>query len=189
MAIRKRLLELARRVVGNGPVKPSSPAPQRAAVVPEPVAATGPALPPLEVEDPLPDSLLLDIREPTELAGGVAEGARLLPMDCVPHQVHTLDRAVPITVYCAAGARSLGVAHWLREQGFVAVSLESGIQALRWAKAPMRTPDRAGQVVTLTPTARLDGVLIGDGHVERLDGDLVRVVDATGLQISGRLTA
>lgn len=184
MALRTVVQRLLRRAAA--PQAPVVPAPPR----PAPDAAPDTrAEPPLEVEDPVPGSLLLDIREPAELAGGVAEGALLLPMDCVPHQLGELDPAVPITVYCAAGARSLGVAHYLRENGFHAVSLESGIQALRWSKAPMRTPDRAGQHVPLTPGATLDGVPIVDGRIERVDGDRVRVIDATGLQRTGRLGA
>ena len=55
------------------------------------------------------DALLLDIREPGELASGVAEGAVLLPMDLVPHHLDALPRDRPITVYCAAGTLKAAV--------------------------------------------------------------------------------
>lgn len=180
MAIRTAVQQLLRRAIA----RPAPPPAPRAPVAPEPEVAPEP---PLEVEEPVPGSVLLDIREPSEMAGGVAEGAVLLPMDCVPHQLERLDPTVPITVYCAAGARSLGVAHYLREYGYRAVSLESGIQALRWSRAPMRTPTGAGQRVPLVPGATLDGVPIVEGVLERVDGDLVRVTDATGLQRVGVL--
>ena len=137
----------------------------------------------------VPGSLLLDIREPGELAGGVAAEALLLPMNAVPHHLDALDRARPITVYCAAGARSLGVAHWLREQGYNAVSLEGGISSLRWGASPtpMRVPDRAGERVTLPTGATVDGVGVGATTAERVDGDRVRVLDATGLELVGHL--
>jgi rhodanese-related sulfurtransferase len=188
MPIRSTLLKLIRRAAG-AVVDPSAPsratnAPTRAAPPAESAPPAAPE-PPLEVENPLPDSVLLDIREPAELAGGVAEGAILIPMNCVPNALHRLDRARPITVYCAAGARSLGVAHWLREQGYSAVSLESGIQSLRWAKVPMINPDRAGERVTFTDSALLDGVAIGSGEILRINGNFVRLVDASGLETVG----
>lgn len=185
MALRKSALSLLKRALGRD-VPP--PQPRAAAPAVEEKRAEKPE-PPLEVENPLPGSVLLDIREPGELSSGVAVDALLIPMDCVPNQTDLLDRTRPITVYCAAGARSLGVAHWLREQGFIAVSLEGGIQSLRWAAPPwpLRIPDRAGERVPLEPNATLDGVPIGEGLIERVDGDRVRVIDATGLQIVGRL--
>jgi len=192
MALRKNALSLLKRALGRDPGHaPPAPTPPAAphAPAPAPDAPERPRAPPLEVDAPLPGSLLLDIREPGELSSGVALDALLLPMDCVPHQVDLLDRSRAITVYCAAGARSLGVAHWLREQGFSAVSLEGGIQSLRWADPPwpLRQPERAGERVTLGPSATLDGVPIGEGIAERVDGDRVRVIDATGLQLVGRL--
>lgn len=191
MALRRNALDLLKRALGRAPTAPPAAPPRPSAAPPEPAPEPPerPRPPPLEVDAPLPGSVLLDIREPGELSSGVALDAVLLPMDCVPHQVDLLDRARPVTVYCAAGARSLGVAHWLREQGFSAVSLEGGIQSLRWADPPwpLRQPDRAGERVALGPSATLDGVPIGDGLAERVDGDWVRVIDATGLQLVGRL--
>lgn len=185
MALRKSALSLIQRALGRAAPPPRPVAPPQ----PAPMADRAEKAPPLEVENPLPGSVLLDIREPGELSSGVAVDALLIPMDCVPNQTDLLDRTRPITVYCAAGARSLGVAHWLREQGFNAVSLEGGIQSLRWAAPPwpLRIPDRAGERVPLEPGATLDGVPIGEGLIERVDGDRVRVIDATGLQIVGRL--
>ena len=37
------------------------------------------------------------------MAGGVAQGAMLSPMDMVPHHLDRLSRDRPITIYCAAG--------------------------------------------------------------------------------------
>ena len=81
----------------------------------------------------------------------------------------------------------MGVAHWLREQGFQAVSLEGGIQTLRWGGVEMRVPDRAGERVPLTADLTVDGVAVVAGHIERVDGDRVRVTDATGLEVVGRV--
>jgi rhodanese-related sulfurtransferase len=136
----------------------------------------------LEVEVPIPGSLLLDIREPGELASGVAEGAMLLPMNLVPHHLAELPRDRPITIYCAAGARSFGVAHWLREQGFPqAWSLAGGIGVFHAVGVPVRTPPGVvpGTRVKLPPETRADGAPLGVaavGEVIQQLGDEVQVV-------------
>jgi rhodanese-related sulfurtransferase len=147
--IRRLLRNLADRAfVGRRPDFARAPAqePNRWTTSPpppvDPEAAEGGA--DLEVEAPIPGSLLLDIREPGELASGVAAGAMLLPMDLVPHHLDRLPRDRPITVYCAAGARSWGVAHWLREQGFPeAWSLSGGIGAVGQVEMPPGNPGRS----------------------------------------------
>lgn len=139
----------------------------------------------LEVEVPVPGSVLLDVREPGEMASGVAVGAMLLPMDLVPHHLLDLPRDRLITVYCAAGARSAGVAHWLREQGWQAVSLAGGIGALRYGGVEVRVPSgaRPGTKVTLVDAALGPGTHRGE-VVEQVGERLrVRVFDATGLQV------
>ena len=62
--------------------------------------------------------MILDVREPRELRGGFAQDSFLLPMNQVPQRMEELPHDVDILVVCAAGARSFGVAHYLREQGF-----------------------------------------------------------------------
>ena len=141
--IRKRLkrvaLGLARRAKGREekatfPAAPRSEPVEEAPEPPEPAED-------LEVdaetallwsgeEDP---PLFLDIREPHELRGGHARGAFLLPMNQVPHRLAELPMG-RVVVYCAAGARSYGVAHYLREQGRGEVySLSRGFPA--WVHA------------------------------------------------------
>lgn len=181
---------LARVLRGPPPKPPARPA------APAPVYAEEPEEPALEVEAPIPGSLLLDIREPGELGQGVAEGAMLLPMDLVPHHLAELPRDRPITVYCAAGARSYGVAHWLREQGFAeAWSLDGGLDALRRAGVRMAVPPgmRPGTRVTLPGGLEVDGAPAGpaalEGEVVRQVGDDVEVLvrDAQGMPVRVRV--
>ncbi len=154
-----------------------------------PVAATPEPEPvdDLEVEDPVPGSLLLDVREPGEYAGGVATDAMLIPMDMVPHQLPQLPRDRAITVYCAAGVRSYGVAHWLREQGFKAYSLGPGIGYFREAAVPPGV--RPGTRVKL-PEGEVDGAWApaGEGEVIVQEGDQlrVRVRDEQGFWVERR---
>jgi rhodanese-related sulfurtransferase len=72
--------------------------------------------------------VLVDIREPHELQHGVAEGALLLRMNDIPERLHELPaKSTRLVIYCAAGVRSYGVTHWLREQGWTDTwSLTSG---------------------------------------------------------------
>jgi rhodanese-related sulfurtransferase len=88
-------------------------------------------------------ALLVDIREPHELRSGYAEGALLLRMNDIPQRLDELpDRSVRLVVYCAAGARSYGVTHWLREQGWEdAWSLSSGFSGAIEAGVGVVRPD------------------------------------------------
>ena len=75
--------------------------------------------------------LLVDIREPHEVAHGHAAGALLVPMNTVPQSLSSLPRDRRIVVYCAAGVRSHSVTHWLRQQGYDdAWSLAGSIHSL-----------------------------------------------------------
>jgi rhodanese-related sulfurtransferase len=75
------------------------------------------------------DFVLIDIREPHELQSGYADGALLLRMNDIPNRLDELPpSSTRLVVYCAAGMRSYGVTHWLREQGWAdAWSLSSGL--------------------------------------------------------------
>ncbi|MDP2308332.1 MAG: hypothetical protein Q8P18_20095 [Pseudomonadota bacterium] len=177
---------LARVTSGSALTRPEAPsarAPARATPAPSPAPSEPePEGPELEVELPIPGSLLLDIREPGELASGVAEGAMLLPMDLVPHHLDELPRDRPITIYCAAGARSFGVAHWLREQGFAqAWSLSGGVGVFQSVNIPVRPPPGMvpGTRVKLPADALAGSVAVGPGvrgEVIEQRGDMVFVV-------------
>jgi rhodanese-related sulfurtransferase len=144
-------------------LRPPDPvAPARSAPLPPTDDSLGE--PPLEVERPIPGSLLVDIREPGELASGVAEGALLLPMNLVPHHLADLPRDRALTIYCAAGARSFGVAHWLREQGFPqAYSLAGGIGVFDAIGHPVTTPPGVvpGTRVQIPADAHVEGRALG----------------------------
>ena len=79
--------------------------------------------------------VLLDVREPWEIATASLPGSINIPMGEIPSRAHTeLDPDAPIVVMCHHGARSLNVAMWLRNQGFEqAQSLAGGID--QWSRA------------------------------------------------------
>jgi rhodanese-related sulfurtransferase len=78
--------------------------------------------------------LLLDVREPWELAAAKIEGATAIPMGEIPARVFTeLDPEQHIVALCHSGVRSMNVAVWMRNQGFEKVqSMQGGIDA--WSR-------------------------------------------------------
>jgi adenylyltransferase/sulfurtransferase len=79
------------------------------------------------------DVVLLDVREPVEWQIVKMEGAELIPLGRLPQEVHRLNTADEMVVYCKIGARSARAVQFLRETGFRKVkNLEGGIDA--WAQ-------------------------------------------------------
>jgi rhodanese-related sulfurtransferase len=79
--------------------------------------------------------LLLDVREPIEVATAQIAGSTNIPMGDIPGRAHQeLDPDSPIIVLCHHGARSLSVTMWLRREGFEhAQSLAGGIDG--WSRS------------------------------------------------------
>ena len=80
-----------------------------------------------------PDApVVLDVREPQEIAIARFPGAVEIPMQSVPSRMGELDRNAEIFVLCHHGMRSAHVADYLAEQGFTRVgNVSGGIDA--WA--------------------------------------------------------
>lgn len=76
--------------------------------------------------------VLLDVREPEEVAIVRLPGAVHIPMGEVPGRLHELDPDKELIVYCHHGVRSLRVAQFLAQHDFAkVVNLAGGIDA--WA--------------------------------------------------------
>ena len=76
--------------------------------------------------------VLLDVREPQELALAKVRQATHIPMREVPQRLHELDPAKPLVVMCHSGGRSRRVAEFLSTNGFEEIyNLAGGIDA--WA--------------------------------------------------------
>ena len=79
------------------------------------------------------DFVLLDVREPRELAVAAVAGAVHIPMAQIPSRIGELDRRRHVVVMCHSGGRSQAVAGFLKHQGFEKVSnLAGGIT--RWSR-------------------------------------------------------
>jgi adenylyltransferase/sulfurtransferase len=78
---------------------------------------------------------LLDVREQQEFDQVAIPGARLVPRRAFldGSAFASLDRALPLVLYCHSGARSAEVLNLAREAGFDAVHLAGGI--LAWINA------------------------------------------------------
>ena len=77
--------------------------------------------------------VLVDVREPSEIAVGSIDGSVKLPLGEVPVRFSELPRDQKIVVHCKLGGRSAKAVGFLIEQGFTDVwNVEGGITA--WAK-------------------------------------------------------
>lgn len=80
------------------------------------------------------DLVLLDVREPDEIATAAVSGATTIPMGQIPGQLAALPADRPIVVMCHHGGRSAQVTGFLNANGFEnAVNLDGGIDA--WSLA------------------------------------------------------
>lgn len=79
------------------------------------------------------DLLLLDVREPHELAIASVPGVVHIPMGQVPERLGELDPQREIVVLCRSGGRSLQVARFLESRGYGSVSNLTG-GTLAWSR-------------------------------------------------------
>lgn len=78
-------------------------------------------------------TVLIDVREPHELAICRIAAAQHIPMRQIPEQLTTLPRDKHLLIHCHHGGRSLRVTEYLRANGFTTVSnVAGGIEA--WAE-------------------------------------------------------
>lgn len=81
----------------------------------------------LKTEQP---PLLIDVREPFELAHGFIPGSVHIPMGAIAFRLDELPRDRTIILYCHLGERSWSVAQFMVRRGFRDVkSLHGGIAA------------------------------------------------------------
>lgn len=79
-------------------------------------------------------ALLIDVREAHELANGMLENAKHMPMNSIPAHVDELESAKdsPIVLICRSGQRSAQVGQYLEQLGFTdVINLEGGMNS--WA--------------------------------------------------------
>jgi rhodanese-related sulfurtransferase len=84
-------------------------------------------------------AVLIDVREPAEFAAGHAAGARNIPLAGLDGaKALPSNKALPLVVVCATGARSSRAVAQLRKAGYTQVhSLSGGNAAWRDASLPI----------------------------------------------------
>ena len=143
MGIRNTLKGIVKRALGmddGGPKRP--PAPPREVPKPDSPDEDYSAMANIECGaqelkerlDTGEQIVIVDVRTPAEVAGGVVPGAVHIELNQLEARWKELEDANEIVCYCAAGARSFRAATLLREKGLInATSLEGGIGA--WTDA------------------------------------------------------
>ena len=109
-------------------------------------AMAGPSISPAEAAARVAagTAILIDVREPSEWAGGVAEPAMLCSFSDLRgaraqwKSVLETNRDKELVLYCASGARSGIAAGMLRKEGFNAVNC-GGFGGWRGAGLPVRS--------------------------------------------------
>ena len=90
----------------------------------------------------VPDSLLIDVREPPEFSRGHLAGARLLPLRLLVEETPKLPRQRPILLVCRSGRRTSRALHLLESQGFTQLhGLRGGMLAWRAAGLPVASEE------------------------------------------------
>jgi len=70
--------------------------------------------------------VLLDVRDPDEVATVRLDGSLWIPMREIPQRLGELDPASPVAVMCHHGGRSERVAEFLASRGFADVANVAG---------------------------------------------------------------
>lgn len=96
----------------------------------------------LQLKASTPDLQLLDVRTPEEVAAGIIAGAQHINVhdaDFAEKASQTLDKNLPLVLYCKAGGRSAHAADLLAQQGFSKIyNLTGGITAWESAGKPVQ---------------------------------------------------
>jgi molybdopterin/thiamine biosynthesis adenylyltransferase/rhodanese-related sulfurtransferase len=102
--------------------------------------------------------VLIDIREPNELASGFIPGAVHVPRGVLESAVERLPRETEVVLYCSGGNRSVLAAASLAGMGFTNVSsLAGGSTAWRMRGHPVSMPAVASPVAEAAPAPAASG--------------------------------
>ena len=84
-------------------------------------------------------AVLIDVSEPAEFAAGHAVGSRSVPLGALETSTALpKNKALPVVVLCASGARASRAAATLKKQGYEnAHALAGGLAAWREANLPL----------------------------------------------------
>jgi NADPH-dependent 2,4-dienoyl-CoA reductase/sulfur reductase-like enzyme/rhodanese-related sulfurtransferase len=75
--------------------------------------------------------VLLDVREPGELATGYIPGAINIPLSQLRQRIEEVPRGQPLAVYCGVGQRAYYAVRFLTQRGYDAANLSGGYTTYR----------------------------------------------------------
>lgn len=129
--------------------------------------------------DALPeDALLLDVREPAELAQGTLKGAVNIPLHQLRARAFELPKDRKIVIYCQVGLRGYVAERILKQLGFDAANLSGGY--LTWKQFQPEHWVPSDDEIALSTTGSEGGP-----RPEAEDGEPSVVVDVRPLQCPG----
>ncbi|MEO0510111.1 MAG: rhodanese-like domain-containing protein [Verrucomicrobiota bacterium] len=83
-----------------------------------------------KMREETPETVLLDVREPEEVAFCSIKGSLHIPMGEIPGRVDSLPTTAPLVVFCHHGMRSMNVLQYLESRGFKnVINMAGGIHA------------------------------------------------------------
>ena len=129
--------------------------------------------------DALPEgALLLDVREPAELAQGTLKGAVNIPLHQLRARAFELPKDRPIVVFCQVGLRGYVAERILKQQGFDAANLSGGY--LTWKQFQPEKWVPADDEIAVSSSGSEGGP-----RIESEEGEPSVVVDVRALQCPG----
>jgi molybdopterin/thiamine biosynthesis adenylyltransferase/rhodanese-related sulfurtransferase len=129
-------------------------------------------------------AVLLDVREPDEVASGSPPGSQRIGRSFLELRIEETvpDLASPLLVMCAGGARSLFAAEDLRQLGYADVrSVAGGFEAWKRAGLPIEVPRTLGSAERERYARHLSIPEVGEAGQARLLESRVLLVGAGGL--------
>jgi thioredoxin 1 len=115
---------------------------------------------------------LIDVRTPSEFSGGKIDGALNLDWNGSEFndQAATLDKNIPVFVYCLSGGRSAAAADYLRDEGFKNVyELSGGMMKWRAEKLPevqAMIPNEGITIDAFKDSINVDRIVLVDFYAE-----------------------
>jgi rhodanese-related sulfurtransferase len=85
----------------------------------------------------LGDAVLVDVREPHEVAEVSVDGAVVLPMSTLQEHLDELPEG-PLYIMCHSGGRSARVTQFLEQQGYDVTNVDGGITEWQASGLPVQ---------------------------------------------------
>ncbi len=135
-----------------------------------------------DVADPNADQVLLDVRNPEEVAGGTIPGAVNIPLPQLRKRLGELPRDKELLAFCQVGMRGYLACRVLAQNGFRCRNLTGGYKTYA-ASLPGRPAPPAAPARTVSDDSGAESSAPAEG--DRQGVSPVKEVDATGLQCPG----